>query len=107
MTKYGDAGAMQVIGDMPSYMKMEFILPDLLPKHKDLEFEVQRRCPISTTQRWRNMERASSDYLVSPIAQSHIEEYAEVTSKRCPLLGWKDIIVRIHSLAQKHHLLRR
>lgn len=46
-TKYGNAGAMLEIGEMPDYITTEFTLPESAPKHKDMKFEVLKARYIS------------------------------------------------------------
>ena len=96
------------IGKMPSYIETEFELPESVPKHKDLEFEVLKAKFVShntkverfgecVTRLFGDIQMHMSEASIAQI-QSHIKEYADVMAARCPLSLWK-LVIQSHTFA--------
>ena len=106
--KYGDAGAMLEIESKPSYVTTDFVLPESTLKHKDLEFEIVKsdflaqralvaRHNSDIVRLFGDIRMRMFELSIAQI-QSHFDEYAEVTTARCPLLLWK-LVIKSHTFA--------
>ena len=92
----------------PSYVTTDFVLPESTPKHKDLEFEIVKsdfltqRALVATynsdiVRLFGDMQMHMFEPSIAQI-QSLFDDYAEVTTARCPLLLWK-LVIKSHTFA--------
>ena len=96
------------IGSKPSYLTTDFVLPESTPKHKDLVFEIVKsdflahralvaKYNSDIVRLFGDIQMHMSEPSIAQI-QSHFDDYAEVTTARCPLLLWK-LVIKSHTFA--------